>query len=299
MAVIAPYNPSVYVAAPAYGPRKHWFEWTNGQIYSSLYIYFNESGGSWTYLRALGGTETFSLEESTANITTGYKIQGEGPGQELSDFTSPVYIAHWEDIATETLTVSDSVDSAQAFSDTATEIVTVSDDTISGFAFTDTITETVTVSDAVGSSASIRTDWGYFLGTDDGKVYEYSPDYYADVSTGITSSWDSKVIRSQDVFGPQYTDYWMTIKKMRIIYVDHAANTEMIAGFTTNGGVTWTTQTKTNGTGALTTKSAYYYFNKTGQYFKVRIEFPSATTHFQLIGIEAFFEVRGEAFPIA
>ncbi len=284
--------------APTYGARHHWVEWTNGETYDYVEVYYNESGGGWSSMGTEAGDIEFIMDSSAANVTTGYKVRGSTLEGGWSDFCDPAYITHWEDTVSDTLTVSDSVDSAQNFSDTVSETVTVSDEVTGGFAFVDTITETVTVSDTVGSSASIRTDWGYFLGTDDGKVYEYSPDYYADVSTGITASWDSKVIRSQDVFGPSYTDYWMTIKKVRIIYVDHAASTEMIASVTTDGGVTWTTQTKSNGTGALTTKSAYYYFNKTGQYFKMRVEFPSATTHFQLIGIEAFFEIRGEAFPI-
>jgi Neuraminidase (sialidase) len=297
MTVLPPNSPWLDLA-PLWGKYKHWLNWTNGETYDFVEIYYNESGGSWASLRVLTGNVNVSLEESTANITTGYKVRGNTMEGGWSDFCDPVYLTHWDDTATDTLTVSDVATGLRIILDTATETLTVSDETISGFVYVDTVTGTVTVSDGVASSATIRTDWGYFLGTDDGKVYEYSPDYYADVSAGITSSWDSKVIRSQDVFGPQYVDYWMTIKKVRIIYVDHAASTEMIAAVTTDGGVTWETQSKQNGTGSLTTKSAYYYFLKFGQYFKVRAEFPSSNKHFQLIGIEAFFELRGEAHPM-
>ncbi len=267
------------------------------------HLYYNEDGGSWIFWKTVGNNVSSTTDGPlNTNIKYGYYIVT-GIGNELS--SSAVYIGFYSDTITETATTTESLSdsvgeppSPTSFEDTIVETINITESLTEAISSSDTITETITVTDQVSDSQTCRTDFAYYIASTDGKVYVYDEVYKSDNGISILSSWESKVTDFGDVY-PEAVGKWKTIYRVPITYVDKEANLTMVVSVSTDGGATWTSSTKYDvGTGNGMTKDTYFDFIKTGQYFKFKIELPSANKTFQLIGMGVDFIPCGEAFPI-
>lgn len=275
--------------------------WT-APLLSEQALYYNQDGGSWTYWKTVGAGVGSTYDGLlTANIKYGYYIHLYGPPQSDSN---AVYIGFYSDTITETATTTESLSDsvyepgATDLTDTIVETVNVTEVFTESITSSDTITETITVTDQVSDSQTVATDFAYYIASTDGKVFIYDSAYKSDNSVSILSSWESKVTDFSDAY-PEAVGKWKTIYRIPITYVDKEANLTVIVSVSTDGGATWTTSAKyTVGTGDGMTKDTYFDFIKTGQYFKFRIELPSANKIFQLLGMGVEFLPCGDAFPI-
>jgi len=163
--------------------------------------------------------------------------------------------------------------------------------------YTSTSTVTLSMDTLDTSSSAIKTDYAYFLGSDDGKVYKYHPDYLGDNSVAIPSIWQSKCTDFADQL-PQYLDSYKTLYKVRLEYVDLSADVNVTIYISTDGGVNWTSQMKTLGTGDGKTKNADFYFIETGQFFDFKVEHSSSDKEFKWISLYAFIKKAGDYFEI-
>ena len=199
--------------------------------------------------------------------------------------------------ATGTLSISGSLEEAYAMGHTGTGTLAASGLSVSVFNAIATHTGTLTLSGVTLGSQSIRADWEMFLGSGSGKVFTYSDDYLSDDGTAISSIWQSKQTDLSDQ-KPEMADMWKNLWKIRLIYVDKTADTNVTIYVSTDGGESWTSKMKTLGTGDGTTKSADFYFIKPFEFLDVKIEHSSTANEFQWAGIYAYWTPAGEHFEI-
>lgn len=273
--------------------------WVNNESYSEIVVWRKPSGGSYTIQDTLGGSESEYTDSSTSTNTTYYwKVTATGFGTSNEDSCT-----RWSDTKTETANVSES--KTTSTTDKNLELSVDSDVTLesvflstSSQNYSDTITDTVTVSEAVLSSQSIHTNEKNYLGSSDGKVYLYDPDYLADNDTAILLSYQSK---GTD-FSDQYVDLagaWKTIDCVALHYVDKNEHS-MTLSISTDNGLSWTDQIKTVGTGDGAVKTTWFYFTKiTGRYFSFRLKNVSSTEDIQWVGMTVYFEPHSKMFHVS
>lgn len=270
-------------------------------------------GGTYSNISGvLSGTATTYTDTTTsANTTYWYKVivddcdgcTGPAPSESCTwkaVACAPKSITRWADTIIETLNLSDNVSDSYGAGTVVTEVLTLSDSTTSdALAAVDTITETLTLSDIVSDSFSLRTDYGYFLGSSDGELYAYSPSTYGDATQSITSYWRSKTTD----FSEQYQnliDNFYTVYGARLWYVDKAADTEVTVYYSTDGGASWTSGgTNTVGDADGTTKKTDFYFIATGEYFDFKIEHASSSNDFQWTALQILFLPAGPSKEIS
>jgi len=181
--------------------------------------------------------------------------------------------------------------------DSATETVTMSDSGTPAATFGDAATDTVTMSDETGKLVSVGTDFRYYLGSYDGKVYLEHPDYYHDDNEAIPAHLITKVTDfSEEV--PEAHNKYKTVYFVRLWYIDKTASTDITVSVSNDEGTTWTTNTKAIGTGSKLTKSADFFYPISGHTFQFKVENDSNDKDFQWIGLEAYYKICGEFFGI-
>lgn len=205
----------------------------------------------------------------------------------------------------------------KTYSDTETETVTLTDEvTVSEFtagsyvtdtitltesiAITmyDTVTDTLTLTDYVRDATTLKTNYAYYLGDENGDIYHYAADYGGFNGGAMESYIKLKKTDFSDAYA-QAANHFNTAYRAKLTYVDKG---ESFVTFywSTDGGTTWYSRGKTIGTTAApgTTKVAYFDFIATGEFFNFKLGSSSTTGDFQWAGLEIEFEVGGETFPV-
>jgi len=269
--------------------------WTNGDPYDSIEVWQQEGGGSWNLADTISGSATSWIYNSVpANTNENFKVRGKVDSN-YTDYSNDDSATCWVDIKTETLNLTDSYsDSHLSGTTVVVETITLSDVVSDVVAYIDTITETITLSDVVQDSVSLRTDYSYFLGSSDGKLYLYAPTNYSDAGSSISSHWRSKTTDFTDQH-PQCLNQFTTCYGAKLIYVDLSADTPVTLYYSIDGGATWTSGgTNTVGNGDGCTKDTLFYFIETGKYWDFKIEHSSTAKEFQWLALELDFMPRGE-----
>lgn len=268
---------------------------------SGFYVYYKESGGSY----ALGRTEAADATNGTVVGLTGgktyyFKVVAynsyttSDDSNEVSRYIGAVY----SDSVSDSVTVSESVTTAVAFTNAVSETVTATDSFTAVFNFVISTSDTVTVSDSVASAQSIRTDYAYYWGTSDGYVHTTGEALLSDNGTAITSSWTSKTLDFAEDSSDN-TGKWKTIYKIEYVFKEDDSTVLTSIGVSNDGGDTWTTIDKylgTNGDGRM--GSADYFWNKTGEFFVVKITWTSADKEFQFLGMDVVYDVQGDSWSV-
>ena len=158
----------------------------------------------------------------------------------------------------------------------------------------------VTIATSVGKAgagASAAPDYQYYLGSYNGKVFAENKDYKSDAGQKINSYWLSK---QTDFADEDITclGKFKTVYGMQLWYKDIETDVPVTVGISTNGGVTWETQTKTFGTADDKEKTALYYFIVTGNIFQFKIQNDSDTKTFQWTALKALYTIGGDFFEI-
>lgn len=281
-----------------------YISWTNNDTYDLIEIEYNTNGGAFAAWQTLGGSATSENDFlGTLNDTIGYRVRGHNASG-YSDYSNYAYTTYWGETTTDTVNVS------TQFSDFVTEgggggygddivnVVNVSNTVTHALVLAQTFTNTVNVTSVLGGTSTMRTDYGYYFGDETGKVYLFDPAYLADNSTAFTSTWTSRRMDFEDQF-PGMGSKWKIIYGVRIKYKDLYNDTPLILSISADGGVTWTDNSRSVGSGATTEKDAEFHFLPlAGQMFIFRIASTSTTTAFQLLGMDIAFDVAGESFEI-
>ena len=244
---------------------------------------------------AFTNTSTGTLSTS-GSLTQSATISNSSIGTVTISGTATVGVATDYD-ATGTVSISGSLTEEYTMGHEATGTLAVSGLSVSSLGAISTHTGTLALSGASASSQSIRTDVEMFLGSGGGKVYAYSPSYLSDDGVAIGSIWQSKQTDLSDQH-PEVADTWKNLWKVRLIYIDKTANTNVTVYVSTDGGTSWSSQMKTLGTGDETTKSADFYFMKTFEFLDVKVEHSSAANEFQWAGVYIYWTPAGEHFSI-
>ena len=254
--------------------------WTNNDTYDGIDVERKVDGGSYSlYESELSGSATsYSDTSISVNVRYWYRISGYTtiPSQR-SDYSNEANAASWSESHSETLT----------WSDTET----------ANIAATQSTTETLTWSDFHATSQTIKTNYGYYCGSSDGKIYEYSADSLSDAGTNILAYWQSKRLD----FADQYVediDKFKTVYKVQLKYVDLTADTPITVYVSGDGGVTWEYVYKAIGTGNEKTKTADFHFMLNAEMFTIKVESSSTDKKFQLLGIYVYYSPCGEYFEI-
>ena len=158
-------------------------------------------------------------------------------------------------------------------------------------------TGTLSLSALSGASQSIRTDWAMFLGSSTGKVYDYNPDALSDDGVAVGAIWQSKQTDLADQV-PEMADQWKNLWKVRLVYVDKTASTNVTVYVSVDGGESWSSRMKSLGTGDGTTKSADFYFILPFEFLDVKVEHASDANEFQWAGLYVYWTPAGEHFEI-
>jgi hypothetical protein len=283
----APIPPTNLDATSAAPTQRVALSWTNEDSYSSIDIYRNASNiGS-----ALGSAETYN--DNTVAYDTAYTYYIKVWKAGLSADSNIDTCALWSFTATDTSTTSDTHVKVTAYS--VTKIDNTGEDT--GLAYSDEHTDTCIVTDTIDTSSVVATqNYAYYLGSDNGKVFEYSQFYFGDNSANIPCLYESKKLDFSDQY-PQSDEYLKLVSRVRLIYVDKGLVTFNLY-ISTDGGMTWENKTKTVGNGDGSTKETIFFFNKIGRFFSFKIENSSSNVNFQWIALEIEFEPREAWFEI-
>ena len=277
--------------------------WTNGITYTVVYI-LHKTVGSWSTLDTLDGDETsYEHEGVSTNVVHYYQVKGSHSGytEPLSDPSNSDSAACWADTLTNELIVSESVTeygTGSICSDTITDEIAVSEsvsDSASATDVSDTLTDTMYVSDFAIDAKDIITNYVYYLGTAAGGIYEYGGFYKSDAGTAITARWESKDTDFADQ-STENSDKFKTVEFVRLHYIDKSAGARISIKVSTDGGASWTTKTKSIGTGDSKGKTKDFHFIITGQIFRFAIESISVTDDFQWVGLEIFYNPGGDYF---
>ncbi len=249
--------------------------WNNNNGYTNIRILRGTaSGGSKTLIDTISGSAT---SYSNTSISTNTRYYYQVFGFPDVDRSNEANAASWSESHTETST----------WGDAATM----------GIVTTATGAETLTWTDFVRTSQSLKTDYGYFYGSSNGKVYEYSSAAQSDAGTNILAYWQSKRLDFSDQY-PEAKDHWKAVQKIQLKYVDLTASTPFTVYLSTDGGVTWESSYRTLGTGDGKAKWADFFFITTGDMFSVKVESSSTSKKFQLLGVYIYFTLSGEVFEI-
>ena len=252
--------------------------WTNNDTYDAVEVWRKAGAGSYSMIEQVAGNST-SYNDTTisTNIRYYYRVY------------SVIEEPYWRSVS--------NTNSAASWDDAFAETLTWSDDVRFGVVVTQSTTETITWTDFHAASQTLKTNYGYYYGSSDGKIYEYSADSQSDAGTNILAYWQSKRLD----FADQYVediDRFKTVYKVQLKYVDLTADTPITVYVSGDGGVTWEYQYRTIGSGDEKTKTADFHFMLNAEMFTIKVESSSTDKKFQLLGIYVYYSPCGEYFEI-
>ena len=292
-ALVAPQN---FIATARPNGTDIQLQWLSTESYDSIQIQSDEGSG-WALIYDGNDGEAHTDESVTQNVNIVYRIRG----KDLDTGEWSDWVAESAGCYADTLTV------AFSLADTLSDVGQTGDiflDTFSMSAILDesgvydeTFTETFSLSDYLLDSQSLRTNYAYYLGSSAGNVYEYSGDSKSYAGDAIESRWESKEIDFSDQL-PQLRDFFKTIHRARLYYIDLDADTQVGMGYSTDGGAIWTMETKTIGTGSGAFSTVDFHFTATIYSLRIAIVHSSADKRFQWTGCKLMVESAGEFFEI-
>jgi hypothetical protein len=246
----------------------------------------NETDGTVTGLSA-GNTYSFTAEAYNAYTTSA-----------ISN-TVTLYLGNvFVDSVSDTVTVTDTVANNVAFTDSCSDSVSLSDDQTNSLGMVETVSDTVTLSDSTGESQTLRTAFDYYWGTSDGYVHRTAKDLLSDNGLAITSTWTSKTVDFAEA-SSENTGKWKTIYQIEHLYKEDDTLVSTTYSISNDGGATWTSKTKYVGTsGDGRTEHAHFHWNKTGQFFVIRVVWSSTDKEFQFLGFDVIYEPGAEQFEV-
>ncbi len=255
--------------------------WSNPDIYDEIYVFFDKGAG-WEQYTILAGTVTsVDVDDIVSSILYNFKIECTDPLAEDPDAVS-------------------NTDSAACWVSTPVATVNVLpniEEYVTGTDYTETPTATINVTGVVLDAISLKTTYGYYVGSSNGKVYEYSASYKSDAGTSISARWESKDTDFADQ-SIEISDRFKTIEFVRLHYIDKTSSATVSVLVSTDGGATWTPQTKSIGTGDGKGKTKDFHFITTGQIFRFAVENASTSDEFQFAGLEVFYSIGGSYFEV-
>ena len=257
-----------------------------------------------------GTREYYNNFPANPNVTYTFRVRG-------YELTSPPQTIPWsnwsnEDTATCWSTdaeasmamvpaVTDSVEENTEFSTTCSTSMAMVPAATAVLSFTTTAATSMGMVPAVSEVASTQQDYEYYLGGDDGAVYEFSKDYTGDAGTEIASQWVSKNTDFSDQ-DPECVDKWKTVHAVKLYYIDESSSTEFSVALSKDDGTNWIdtsgTVSKSCGTGTGEIQTKTWWFQESAQFFKFRVIHGSSDKSFRIIGIEPEFEILGRHFEI-
>jgi len=114
----------------------------------------------------------------------------------------------------------------------------------------------------------------------------------------FSAYWTSKPLDFSEI-DPADGNRFKTVDKVQLEYADTYANVPVIVGLSNDGGVTWTTLSKTIGTGDLTDKiQSFHFIGVTGKYITLKVSSTDSDTGFTWTGIIVHYISRGEYIEI-
>lgn len=250
--------------------------WTNNGSYDEIRVRRGTTSGDLSLYDTITGSDTSYSDTSTSTDTRYYyKVVG----TPLADhgFSSEASAGWW--------------------TATGSETVTWSDAHVQNIVATQSTEETITWTDYHQVSQTIKTNYGYYCGSSDGKVYEYSDSYQSDAGTNILAYYQSKRLDFADQY-PEDIDKFKTVHKVQLKYVDMTADTPITVYISGDGGVTWEYVSQTLGSGDEKTKTADFHFMLNSEMFSIKVESSSTEKKFQLLGVYIYYHPCGEYFEI-
>jgi hypothetical protein len=165
-----------------------------------------------------------------------------------------------------------------------------------GLVFIETFTDKLGLEEEVRHGSTAKTEYAYYVGTVDGHVNRFSFDSLSDDGVSIKTSWRSKKLDFADQ-DPRSFGRWKTVYNVRLTYVDRGVHV-VVVFVSTDGGLTWETSSRSLGSDSETTKTADFYFIKTGKFFNFKVECSSTDSTFEWTGFEIEYESLGEYFDV-
>lgn len=277
--------------------------WTNPEPYPRIDVYRN-SVKIYTISRV--GITSYSDTDADSNVTYTYYLEPYNTslvnqGASNTDTqTSWADSLPWYSGNIETVTCTDTLNDVANFGDAFTDTVACTDTLGQNLAFPTAFTETVTCTDTLLELVVLEWNYGVYFAKEAGNVYEYSSDYVADGSTAINCMYQTKALDFGDS-NPELADMIKITDKIKITYKDRYADTPIIVSVS-NDGLNWTEVTHSVGTGAETIKTKDFYFRHgsyvTGRLLRYKIEWGSATTTTEIMGIEITIIPLGKSLEI-
>jgi hypothetical protein len=265
-------------------------------------VYYDTVGGSsWS----LGRTEGADATDGTVTgLSAGnnYKFKVIARNTYVSSADSNEVTAYlgaiYADTLTDTVTVTDSATTGQTFVESLSDSVTITDSETESSTMSESLSDTVTITDLCLGGQTIKSDYDYYIGTSDGYVHRTAQDLLSDNGTSITSSWLSKTLDFAEI-DAENTGRWKTIYRIEFIYKELDTAVTTIIKISTDGGNTWATQSKSLGTsGDGRIEHSHYHWNKTGQFFEVKVEWASSDKEFQFLGFDVVFDDAGDQYEV-
>ena len=274
-------------------------DWTNNGVYSQIDVYRNTSGGAFSSIKTYTDPAREAHDDNgvATNTEYGYYIQSvSAAGVEDSN---TLYIQMFDDSADDTIELDEDTADQTYVGDSSSDTITLDEATTGTGAASDSATETLVLMDDVGEifTLTLETDYGYYLGDFAGNVYYESDEYRSDNGTAISAYWLSKETDFSDIDDDAISNF-KTVYKARLFYIDHTAGHTVTVSVSNDGGTTWTAAGRNIGTGDGTTKSADFFFIKTGDTFQFKVEHNNTEGKFQWLNMEVFYSVGGQYFEI-
>jgi hypothetical protein len=278
----------------------HWTRPEPFKFATSVQVWRSEAGAAFALLHEYGDEFTEYHYDYTVsnNVEYGYKVRYMG-GSDAGAFSGSGYLTLFLDEGTDTIELDESTADQDETGDVASDTITLDESTSGIGAASDSTADTIVLMDDAGDifTLTLETDYGYYLGDFSGKVYYESDEYGSDNGTAINAYWLSKETDFSDIDEDAISNF-KTVYKARLFYVDHTAGQTVTVSVSNDGGTTWTEVGRNIGTGDGTTKSADFFFIKTGDTFQFRVEHDNTEGKFQWLNLEVFYSVGGQYFEI-
>ena len=263
-------------------------------------VHRSVAGGSYSLHHTYSGSfEQYHYDyEISDNIRYGYKVRFcDSSG--CTNFSGTSYKTLFLDEDADTIEFDESTIDNSEIGDIDTDTITLAESTSGTGVLSDSATDTIALLDNVGDvhTLTLQTDYGYYLGGFDGKIYHENGGYDSDDGTAIDSIWLSKETDFSDI-DPEALGKFKTVYKARLFYVDKTAGTTVTFSVSNDGGITWTGIGRNMGTGDGTTKSIEFFFIKTGDVFQFKLEHNATEGKFQWLNFEVLYSIGGDYFEI-
>jgi hypothetical protein len=289
MSSLVPYGlQKVSVVYPSVGSggtyADNTIHWHNASRALEVEADYSLDGAAWTTFLSAPICTSTTHTVSHPNAAIYYRVRNLLNTGEWSNYTDELTWSLWVDTMAEAVTMTEGYVSSGGTGGGAT-------------AFTDSWAETVTMTDAWTDALVSATNIAYFIGTAAGAVHKYGSTWHGDNGTAITARWESKDINFNDQH-PQLIGKNKTVDRVWLKYLDRDTVTVNVS-LSADHGATWTTVSRSLGTGTGYPKESNFDFRKTGRMFRIRVEEASANKDFLWTGIEVEFGTAGDYFELS